>query len=150
MIDNAFISQYDKYISYCIHQYCKPPIDDFKQDIYLKLCETPFRHENVKSYIAIVVRNYFYEKYRTDQRKKNPEKTQSLVIIPDESHSIYKEVVEKLRNLPGGKCLRLYAEGYKYREIAELLHISLYNVQISIYRARKKINAKSKSESCRI
>ena len=140
MIDTNFISQYDSYISYCILLYCKQPIDDYKQDIYLKLIETPFRHECVKGYISKVVRNYFYDKFRTSERKRKNENISPLPItIPSDTHFIYKDTIETLRTLPGGKCLRLYAEGYKYIEIAEILHISLSSVKVSIHNVRLKL-----------
>lgn len=140
MIDSCFIKKYDSYISYCILLYCKPPIDDYKQDIYLKLIEVPFRHEYIKGFIAKVVRNYFFDKFRSAECRGRYEKKDTYPITnSSESHLIYKDVIETLKGLPGGKCLRLYAEGYKYREIAEILHMNISSVKSHIHNVRCKL-----------
>ena len=138
MIDSGFIYQYDTFISFCILRYTKPPIDDYKQDIYLILLEHEFHNGNLKGYISKIVQNYFYDKFR---RKKDIKNSLLNVTNPAESHLLLKDVLHTLNNLPGGKCLRLYSIGYKYHEIADILSIKMSSVKSNIYRVRKRLNA---------
>jgi DNA-directed RNA polymerase specialized sigma24 family protein len=136
MIDPRFISQYDSFISYCILKYTKPPIDDYKQDIYLTLHTHSFHNGNIKSYIAKIVRNYFYDKFR---RKKEIENPPFDVTNQSELHLFYVDTLHTIESLPGGKCLKLYSQGYKYREIAYLLSMSMSSVKSTIHRVRCKL-----------
>lgn len=142
MIDPRFISQYDSFISYCILKYTKPPIDDYKQDIYLTLHTHTFHNGNIKSYIAKIVRNYFYDKFR---RKKEIEKQPTDVTNSSETHLFYIDTLHTIESLPGGQCLKLYSQGYKYREISHLLSISMSSVKSSIYRVRHRLNGGSET-----
>jgi DNA-directed RNA polymerase specialized sigma24 family protein len=56
-----------------------------------------------------------------------------------ELHLDYKDVIHSIDNLPGGECLKMYSVGYKYREIADNLHIRMSSVKMNIHRLRKKL-----------
>ena len=145
MIDCNFIAEYDTYISSCILRYARPPIDDFKQDIYLKLHEHTFHNGNIKAYICKIVQNYFFSIYRK-QKVISKDKFEIGVTNSPELHLIYKDVLHAIDELPHGECLKLYSYGFKYREIAQKLHISMSSVKSSIYRIRHRLNGSSISK----
>ena len=139
MIDQSFISQYDQHLTNCILRHTTYPIDDYKQDIYLILLRHDFHRTNVKAYISKIVRNYFYSRYR----KKEPE-----ILLPDvtnqvEDRLILKDTLEFISK-EHGECLKLYAIGYHYKEIAKLLNLSISAVKTRIYRLRRKLNGSRK------
>jgi DNA-directed RNA polymerase specialized sigma24 family protein len=138
LIDCNFIKEYDSYINFCIHRYTSKPIDDYKQDIYLALLTHDIHNGNIKAYIFRIVRNYFYSIYR--QRKFILKETDlPSVTNSPELHLIYKDVLNNIDRLSHGECLKLYSIGFKYREIAEKLHISMGSVKTNIYRLRKML-----------
>ena len=147
MIDCKFISQYDSYISACILRYARQPIDDYKQDIYVILHTHEFHNGNVKAYISKIVQNYFFSIYRK-QKVIGKDKIETTVTNSPDLHLIYKDVLHAIDELPNGECLKLYSYGFKYREIAQKLHLSMSSVKTSIYRIRHRLNgSKQKSKS---
>jgi RNA polymerase sigma factor (sigma-70 family) len=137
MIDDAFIKRYDNLVTYCVRKYAQGPVDDYKQDIYLRLHEHNFHDKNIPAYIGTIVRNYFYDLFK---RKKDYQKQILFATNSAEIHLLYKDVCNKLSQLDNSDCLILYAQGYKYREIAEIKHTSISNVKSIIRRLRKKVN----------
>lgn len=138
LIDCDFIKQYDPFITYCVKKYTCKAVDDIKQDIYLILCQHAFRRDNVKAYISTIVRNYFYSIYRR-QKLILRENYTHPVTNSSELHLYLKDVLHSIDELPNGECLKLYSNGFKYREIAEKLHLSMSNVKSSIYRIRHRL-----------
>jgi len=145
MISDSFITEYDRFISFCITRFAKPPIDDYKQDIYIILLEHPFHNGNIKAYIHKIVQNYFYDKFR---RKKEIQNLPSLVTNNTELRLYYKDVINTIDTLPGGECVKLYSTGYKYREIAGILNLSMSRVKMNIHRIRGKLNGTTIKQRC--
>jgi RNA polymerase sigma factor (sigma-70 family) len=145
LVDEKFIEEFDGYITNCILKFAPEPIDDYKQDIYLILCEHKFHNGNIKSYLYKIIKNYFLRK-----KSKKIENSKELTATFQLENALYiKEVIDFIKKLPHGECLRLYSAGFHYKEIAEILHIKLSTVKSYIYRLRKKLqrknNAKGKS-----
>jgi RNA polymerase sigma-70 factor (ECF subfamily) len=138
MIDSSFINQYDNYISYCILKYTNPPIEDYKQDIYLILLENNFEHRYVKGYISKIVRSYFCQLHR----KQKPKYLPPPVTNSSETSLILKDTLEFI-NKEHGDCLGLYAVGYQYKEIANILNLSMSTVKTRIYRLRKRLHGRT-------
>lgn len=136
MIDCEFYNKYNDYITLCIRKYAKGPIDDYKQDIYLKLCEKQFHNENIPAFISRIVRNYFMDRFR--QHKYYTE-TEVATTNSPENRLLYSEVSNKLEHIEGGKLLTLISEGYKYREIAENEHMNINTVKSRVRLIRMKL-----------
>ena len=139
MIDQSFISRYDPFITYCILKYTRPPIEDYKQDIYLILLEHDFHHTHVKAYISKIVKHYFYSIYRNKEKK--PKYIPPLTTNSSDNHLLLQDTF-KFINKEQGHCLSLYTVGYKYKEIADILDLSMSCVKSRIHELRKRLKPK--------
>lgn len=140
MIDSYFIKQYDNYISCCILKYTSPPIHDYKQDIYLLLCSHTFHNGNIKAYIAKIVRNYFINRFKKNKIEKIDA---DVATNSSELCFIYKDQLKKLEKYPHFECLELFAHGFRYREIALKLNVSIGTVRSRIYNLRRKLKQRT-------
>jgi RNA polymerase sigma-70 factor (ECF subfamily) len=127
---------------------------DIVSDVFIKLWQIRGRLaeiENLKVYVFTLARNFSYN-YLTRQLKKavlsledaDPE---VLITIEDpEALCISADAVEKIRaairQLPP-QCRIIFQlvkeEGMKYREVAEVLHLSVLTVRNQVAIATKKI-----------
>lgn len=96
--------------------------------------------ENLKSYLATISRNCAYDKLR--KNKINYEFNENFDSIDNFSIMNYdlfiaKEKVARL-NEEDKKIFNLYyINGYKVKEIAKLINLSVSNIKIRLYRIRK-------------
>lgn len=144
LIDDEFIKRHDRYIDYCISRYHPKDRKDCKQDIYLILCRSKFKDVNVKGYIAKIIRTYFADKHKYNSRLKRQEEkiTPDPVTNPCISHLIYQKTITDLSGLKNNEALKLFAEGYHYKEIANILKVSVNCIKARIHRLRTKLNGK--------
>jgi RNA polymerase sigma-70 factor (ECF subfamily) len=129
--------------------------EEIVQDTFLAL----FRHltlnkprTNLDSWLFRVAHNLGLK--RRDQTRKSPEVLSDVALIEDcafdpdptaEAHLVHLQTQERLRllvrSLPeqDRRCLALRAEGLRYREIAEVLDISVGSVSISLARSLARL-----------
>jgi RNA polymerase sigma-70 factor (ECF subfamily) len=127
---------------------------DLVQDTILKALtqkEKFINNVNLKGWLFTIMRNTFINKYRKEVKSKT---TISTTLDYDylnakEAHTFnlpfdtlnYKEIQASVDTI-GDKYLapmQLYIQGYKYTEIADMLHLPLGTVKVRIFNARKMI-----------
>lgn len=104
---------------------------------------------NLKAWVYTIMKNTFINYYRKNNRyneyaNHERDKKQSNDFYnftneqPDSAYS-YKEVLANINMLESqySEPLNLYTQGFKYREIADMLHIPIGSVKSRIFNARK-------------
>lgn len=129
--------------------------EDIIQDVFLSL----FKHlqlgrsrTNLRGWVFRVAHNLSLKRRFANQRLQQTENTCSVVVDAalDPGPSVVEQLVQNekrarlcavLRALPeqDQHCLRLRAEGLRYREIAEVLNMSLGAVSISLTRSLARL-----------
>ena len=124
-------------------------------DVFYKILKNPIRLEGVvdfNQYIFVAVRNQSFtylnkNKHKTffdsiDQKEdqilydhKNPESS----LISDELFSIVDEAIQNLPPKRKAIFLLIKEEGRKYKEVAQILNISIKTVELQMTQALKKI-----------
>jgi RNA polymerase sigma-70 factor (ECF subfamily) len=132
---------------------CIQDSEEIVQDVFLLL----FRHlqqkkprKNLQGWLFRVAHNLGLKK-RMEGRRTNGEDDECVLFAPDVAPSPEQQVMMRqqqerliavLEALPtqDRSCLYLRAEGLRYREIAEILGVSLGSVSQSLARAVKRLN----------
>jgi RNA polymerase sigma factor (sigma-70 family) len=104
---------------------------------------------NIKAWLYTIMRNIFINNYRRKAKQKTifdstPNEfliNQKQAVISNDAESIIriKEINQAIRQLPEifKTPFLLYFEGYKYNEIADVLHEPLGTIKSRIHFARK-------------
>jgi RNA polymerase sigma factor (sigma-70 family) len=102
---------------------------------------------NIKAWLFTIMRNIFINNYRRRAKQRNlfdsaaSENLQNYAVIQNsaESNLRLKEIQSSIQQLPATfkDPFLLYFEGYKYNEIADLLHEPLGTIKSRIHFARK-------------
>ncbi len=106
---------------------------------------------NLKAWTFTIMKNTFINNYRQNVRNNTIlDKTDDLyylnltkesnVGLPDSSYAA-KEIQKQISNIDEGqrKPFEMYNDGYKYKEIAEDLNLSIGTVKSRIFFTRKKL-----------
>ena len=117
----------------------------------LKYCDKFVHESNFKGWIFTIMRNTFINEYRRLFRYTEFNDFSKSDMVRNEIHgndsdnpiSIYRtkeleHIIDSLNDefkLP----FRMFTEGFKYKEIAEILHINIGTVKSRIFVARKKM-----------
>jgi len=132
---------------------------DLVQETYLKALSNRDKftvNTNLKAWTLTIMKNTFINNYRQSIRKKTMlDKTDDLYYLnlnresknglPDSELSA-KEITEKINNVDKEQRMpfEMYNQGYKYKEIAEKLNLSIGTVKSRIFFTRKKLMAQLK------
>lgn len=124
--------------------------EDLLQETFLKAMSNKSRPDDktkVKAWMFTIMRNLFINTYRKKSRandylihKVNNE------LIPlynsTDSNYSYNEIVNYIDNLNFSLKIpiKMYAEGYKYKEIADELDLTIGTVKSRIFTARKLLS----------
>lgn len=127
--------------------------EDITQKVALKLSTTKYKEVNRrKNFLSMCVRNAYINHYRADKRKWQIYKEYSEE--QKTSYNAYDSMTlaplrDAINTLEGNQksFLLLFAEGYKYREIADQYGVPQGTVMSTLYRARQKIMKMIECES---
>jgi RNA polymerase sigma-70 factor (ECF subfamily) len=133
--------------------------NDLIQDTYVKAITHKDKFDpatNLKAWIYTIMKNTFINKYRKDTKVKtiidntkdlyflnNSNKSESVEPDSKYNHSELLRVVDALQDehrIP----FQMHFQGYKYKEIAEQLNLSIGTVKSRIFFGRKKLMSKLK------
>jgi len=104
---------------------------------------------NIKAWLYTIMRNVFINDYRRKAKRniilQDPTadfqtfNTPNLTLNNVESNILLKDIHKKINNLPGifSQPFKLYFEGYKYHEIANITNEPLGTIKSRIHFARK-------------
>jgi RNA polymerase sigma-70 factor (ECF subfamily) len=127
---------------------------DLVQETFLKALTNRDKftqNTNLKAWVYTIMKNTFINEYRKNEKKKNTfdraNQDMQLKIQHDRSYpspeSGYdsKEIIKSIRALEEEYRIpfEMFLDGYKYKEIAEVLNIPLGTVKSRIFFARKKL-----------
>ena len=126
--------------------------EEVVQETFLRLCQhldANGAQDNLRGWIFRVAHNLARDEYRRNQRQPcarvedvgahaDPSATPEEQIIAREKTSLLAAAMEKLP-LNQQHCLHLRAEGLRYREIAEVLNVSVSTVGDWVQQALKAL-----------
>ncbi len=133
-------------LSYCKNKY---DAEDVVQNTFAKLLQsdTEFQdEEHIRKWLIRVAVNECKNMWKSFWRK-NISSLDDLDYEPECQTTEQKELLEEVLRLPPKYRIVIhlyYYEGYRVKEIADLLHISESNVQIRLMRARNKLKEQIK------
>jgi len=127
---------------------------DLLQETYLKALTNrdKFIHgDNIKAWTFTIMRNTFINNYRrSNKRQVSRDESDNQFQLnlgraeandtPD-SRIAVKEIMTNIDNLDEDfrKPLKMFYEGYKYKEIADILNLNIGTVKSKIFFSRKKL-----------
>jgi RNA polymerase sigma-70 factor (ECF subfamily) len=133
--------------------------NDLIQDTYLKAIIHKDKFDpatNLKAWIYTIMKNTFINKYRKDVKVNTiidstkdlyylNNSSQSDVVTPDSKYN-HSELVRVIDNLEDEHRIpfQMHFQGYKYKEIADTLNLSIGTVKSRIFFSRKKLMEKLK------
>lgn len=131
--------------------------NDLIQDTYLKAIVHKDKFDpatNLKAWIYTIMKNTFINKYRKDIKVNTiidstkdlyylNNSGQSDIVMPDSKYN-HAELVKVIDNLEDEHRIpfQMHFQGYKYKEIAETLNLSIGTVKSRIFFSRKKLMEK--------
>ncbi len=134
---------------------------DLVQETYLKALTNRDKFTddtNLKAWAFTIMKNTFINNYRQSVRNNTMlDKTDDLYFInvsneshiglPDSAMSV-KEIQKEIRSIDPDqrKAFELYNSGFKYKEIADQLNLSIGTVKSRIFFTRKKLMEKISSQ----
>lgn len=130
---------------------CHHAAEDLLQETYLKAWKNKdeFRKgTSIRAWLFTIMRNTFINQYRmrhkTLKRKSEVPMVEGVepqgVLSVDQALA-QRDLANALNRLPQvfGSPLRLYMEGYRYREISDLLQVPVGTIKCRIHFARKLV-----------
>ncbi len=118
---------------------------DAVQEVFVKYAEnesTFKRNCSYKTWLLVLTRNYCYNKIKSKGFNNVSIEEQTFNKTYETDYDIQISIREALMQLNPEDNELIYLreyEGYSYKEIAEITELSLENVKIKIFRARKKL-----------
>ena len=127
---------------------------DLLQKTFLKALTNSDKYTqntNLKAWVYTIMKNTFINDYRKNEKKKNKfdrtNQDMQLSIQNDKSYpspesSYYsKEIMKSIKALEEEyrTPFEMFLNGYKYKDIADILHLPLGTVKSRIFFARKKL-----------
>ena len=125
--------------------------DLYQETLYKALANQEKYHAgtNIKAWLYTIMRNIFINDYRRKVKQRTIfdntpnefliNQKQSVISNGAEGEMLFKEITAAIHQLPGifKTPFLLYIDGYKYHEIAEVLHEPLGTIKSRIHFARK-------------
>jgi RNA polymerase sigma-70 factor (ECF subfamily) len=109
------------------------------------------QNTNLKAWVYTIMKNTFINDYRKNEKKKNKfDRTNQEIHLRNQNDKNYllpesnydsKEIMKSIKALEKDyrTPFELFLDGYKYKEIADVLQIPLGTVKSRIFFARKKL-----------
>ena len=128
--------------------------NDLVQDTFLKALKNKDKFDpstNIKAWLYTIMKNTFINQYRRKMKIRkvfeSNEKESTVVRIPDinyqtaDSQLTSSEIMNAIENLEDEFRVpfMMHFEGYKYKEIAEKLNLSIGTVKSRIFFSRQKL-----------
>ena len=128
--------------------------NDLLQDTFLKALMYRNQFEdstNLKAWACTIMKNTFINNYRRNMRRNTTfdstkdlfylEQNKDLVSVDPESALCEKEVNEAIEHLDNEYKVpfKMHHQGYKYKEISEILGLKIGTVKSRIFVTRKKL-----------
>lgn len=135
---------------------------DLTQETYLKALiykERYVNHNNFRAWVYTIMKNIFINNYRRNKKVKTiideGKDLYSLSISNSNTDTDPESILSSIELERGIKMLDkdfrrafdMYNEGYKYKEIADYLHLTIGTVKSRIFYSRKKLMSQL-SEFC--
>jgi len=127
---------------------------DLLQETFLKALTNRDKYTqntNLKAWVYTIMRNTFINDYRKNEKKKNKfnranqeiqlrKQNDKSYLLPESNYDS-KEIMKSIKALEKDyrTPFELFLDGYKYKEIADVLQIPLGTVKSRIFFARKKL-----------
>ena len=152
-IYNACVDRYSDMLMGYAYKICRDhgAAEDAVQEAYLRLWENRLKVEEkgVKSWLFTSVYRILIDAYRKNRRTDLPE------FLPDtetgddygdfENRELLNTALQDLTPVQRSIVLLKDIEGYRYDEIASMLDLTLSQVKVYLFRARKKLKASLQS-----
>ena len=153
---NASLTEMQKYLETFAKQLTGNEDDakDLTQETFLKALvyrEKYVNHNNFKAWVYTIMKNIFINNYRRQKKSKTIiDQTEDLYYLnisnsnsDTDPESMYytKEKEHGIKQLDADfrKAFDMYNDGYKYKEIAETLKLTIGTVKSRIFYSRKKL-----------
>ena len=127
---------------------------DLVQETFLKSlisCDKFVHEVNFRAWTFTIMKNTFINNYRRrlihhtlrDQTDESFYINEKEVCGSDDVHSLYsaKEITQNIENLKDvfRLPLRMHLDGYKYKEIADMLNLNIGTVKSRIFQSRRQL-----------
>ncbi len=153
---NASLTEMQKYLETFAKQLTGNEDDakDLTQETFLKALvyrEKYVNHNNFKAWVYTIMKNIFINNYRRQKKSKTIiDQTEDLYYLnisnsnsDTDPESMYyaSELEHGIKQLDAEfrKAFDMYNDGYKYKEIAETLKLTIGTVKSRIFYSRKKL-----------
>ena len=153
---NASLTEMQKYLETFAKQLTGNEDDakDLTQETFLKALvyrEKYVNHNNFKAWVYTIMKNIFINNYRRQKKSKTIiDQTEYLYYLnisnsnsDTDPESMYyaSELEHGIKQLDADfrKAFDMYNDGYKYKEIAETLKLTIGTVKSRIFYSRKKL-----------
>ncbi|HJH60886.1 MAG TPA: RNA polymerase sigma factor [Bacteroidetes bacterium] len=153
---NASLTEMQKYLETFAKQLTGNEDDakDLTQETFLKALvyrEKYVNHNNFKAWVYTIMKNIFINNYRRQKKSKTIiDQTEDLYYLnisnsnsDTDPESMYyaSELEHGIKQLDADfrKAFDMYNDGYKYKEIAETLKLTIGTVKSRIFYSRKKL-----------
>ncbi len=153
---NASLTEMQKYLETFAKQLTGNEDDakDLTQETFLKALvyrEKYVNHNNFKAWVYTIMKNIFINNYRRQKKSKTIiDQTEDLYYLnisnsnsdtDPESMYYVSELEHGIKQLDADfrKAFDMYNDGYKYKEIAETLKLTIGTVKSRIFYSRKKL-----------
>lgn len=128
--------------------------NDLVQDTFLKALKNKDKFDpstNIKAWLYTIMKNTFINQYRRNMKMQRVfeanEKTSTVIRVPDmnyqsaESQLTRSEIMTAIEGLEDEFRIpfMMHFEGYKYKEIAKKLDLSIGTVKSRIFFSRQKL-----------
>jgi RNA polymerase sigma factor (sigma-70 family) len=135
----------------------KEDAEDLLQDTYLKAISNKDKFDpasNLKAWVYTIMKNTFINNYRKEVRTNAVvDTTEDLYylnntkrsdLVSPESEITHAEIIKGIESLENEHRVpfEMHVQGFKYKEIADELNLSLGTVKSRIFFSRKKLMAK--------
>ena len=153
--NTTILGMQDKLLFYAMSLTSDPEkAQDLLQETFLKALtnrDKYTKNTNLKAWVYTIMKNIFINDYRKNEKNKNKFDRANQEIhlrvrsdrgypSPESSYNS-KEIMKSIYALETDyrKPFEMFLDGYKYKEIAEILQIPLGTVKSRIFFARKKL-----------
>ena len=132
---------------------CQEDKEDIRQEIILQLWKSlpSFREEsNISTWIYRVSLNTIFNQKKKASRSIHPNELPDKDVVHctataamDDDILLLRQIIDSLKDQDKALMI-LYLEGYKNKEMAKILHLSISNVSTRLHRIKEKIKEKFK------
>lgn len=146
VFEQIYEEQFDGIYRYALAQMGNPAsAEELTQEAFLRLFENGARVRNPKAWLFRVANNLRTDWFREQGKQHSSRRCETAIVDPEtalQEQELVKRVVSAIAALSVSQreciILRQYGE-MSYREIADLLDMSIDEVKVHLYRARRNL-----------